>query len=84
MHLRMPLLAAIQPEFLLFGGAVAISLLAFTALILAPAMGSFGRAWEKAMAGVLSLFVLAVLVVIGLGVGLAVVQFWPEISRLFG
>ncbi len=84
MHPRMPLLAAIQPELLLFGGAVAISLLAFTALILAPAMGSFGRAWEKAMAGVLSLFVLAVLVVIGLGVGLAVVQFWPEISRLFG
>ena len=80
----MPLPAGIQPEFLLFGGALAISLLAFTALILAPAMGSFGRAWEKAMAGVLSLFVLVVLVVVGLALGLAVVQFWPEISRLFG
>lgn len=80
---RMLLLAGIQPEFLLFGGAAAISLLAFTSLILAPAMGSFGRAWEKAMAGVLSLFVLAVLVVIGLAIGIAVVQFWPEISNVF-
>ena len=84
MALRMPLPAAIQPEFLLVGGAATISLLAFAALILAPAMSSYGRAWEKAMAGVLSLFVLAVLVVIGLAVGIAVVQFWPEISRLFG
>lgn len=83
MRRRMSLPAGIQPEFLLFGGAAAISLLAFTALILTPAMGSYGRAWEKAMAGVLSLFVLTVLVVIGLALGIAVVQFWPEISRIF-
>lgn len=83
MRCRMPLLGAIQAEFFLLGGAAAISLIAFGALILAPAMGAFGRAWEKAMAAILSLFVLAVLVVIGLAVGIAFVQFWPEISRAF-
>ena len=57
MPLSMPLLVGVQPEYLLFGGAGAISLLAFAALIVAPAMGSYGRAWEKAMAAVLSLFV---------------------------
>ena len=39
--------AKIAPEYLLFGGAAAISLLAFAALILVPAIGSYGRTWEK-------------------------------------
>lgn len=80
----MRLLAEIQPEFLLFGGAAAISLLAFAALILAPAVGSFGRPWEKATAAVLSVFVLIALVAIGLAIGAAVVFFWDEISGFFG
>ena len=49
----------------LFGGAGLISLLAFAALILVPAIGSYGAAWEKATAAVLSLFVLAALVLLG-------------------
>ena len=82
MSARMQLVVGIQPEFLLFGGAGAISLLAFAALILTPAVGSFGRAWEKGMAAMLSLFVLVVLVVIGLAIGIAVVRFWPDITQL--
>ena len=52
-------------EYLLFGAAALISLVAFVALILAPALSAYGRIWEKAAAGLLSLVVLAALVVTG-------------------
>ena len=62
----MPLaLQKIDDEYLLFGVAGLITLVAFVGLILVPALSSYGRIWEKAAAGLLSLFVLAALVVIG-------------------
>jgi hypothetical protein len=73
----------VSPELLLFGGAGLISLVAFATLIMVPAIGSFGRAWEKATAALLSLIVLAALVAIGVAVGFAVIYFWDDISRLF-
>jgi len=76
--------AKIGTEYLLFGGAGAISLLAFTALILVPAIGSFGRGWEKATAALLSLLILAALVAIGVAVGIAIVFYWDEIISVFG
>ena len=76
-------LAEIGAEVFLFGGAILISVIAFTALILVPALGSFGRGWEKATAGVLSLFVLVVLLVLGFALGALVVVYWGEISALF-
>jgi len=75
--------AAIAPEILIFGGAGLISLLAFTALILVPAIGSFGRGWEKATAALLSLIVLVALLAIGIGIGLTIVYYWPEIREVF-
>jgi hypothetical protein len=72
--------AKIAPEYILFGGAAVISLLAFAALILVPAIGSYGRTWEKATAAVLSLFVLAALVLAGLAIGVAIVYFWEDIT----
>ena len=48
----MPIVAKIGTEYLLFGGAGLISVVAFAALILVPAIGSFGRTWEKATAAV--------------------------------
>lgn len=71
------------PEVLIFGGAGLISLLAFTALILVPAIGSFGRVWEKATAAALSLVVLIALVAVGIAIGLIIVYNWDELSRLF-
>ncbi len=73
-----------SPEILLFGGAGLITLLAFTTLILVQAMGSFGRAWEKATAALLSLIVLVALLAIGAAIGAVVIFFWDEISTLFG
>ena len=80
----MPVLAKIGTEYLLFGGAVVISLVAFAALILVPAIGSFGRSWEKATAALISVFVLVALIAIGVAVGIAIVYYWSDITELFG
>ena len=72
----------IGTEYYLFGGAGVISLLAFAALILSPAIGSYGRTWEKATAAVLSLFVLVALIMIGIALGILIVYFWPDITRI--
>jgi hypothetical protein len=85
--LMSPLKAALLPlaelgtEYILFGIAGLISAAAFGGLILAPALGAFSRGWEKFAAGVLSLFVLAALVLVGLAIGLVVFYNWDEISK---
>jgi hypothetical protein len=73
---------ALGSEYYLFGGAGVVSLLAFTALILAPAIGSYGRSWEKATAVALSVFVLVALVLMGVAIGVLIVYFWPDITRI--
>jgi hypothetical protein len=79
----MPIVAKIGTEYLLFGGAGLISLIAFAGLILAPAIGSFGRTWEKATAILVSVFVLVALLAIGVAIGVAIVYFWDDIIKLF-
>ena len=80
MSAMLPLaLQRIDHEYLLFGVAGLICLAAFVSLIMVPAVSSYGRLWEKAAAGVLSLFVLAALVVAGVVVGLAIVVNYNEI-----
>jgi hypothetical protein len=73
----------IDTEYMLFGGAGLISLIAFFALILMPAMGSFGRTWEKATAALVSVFVLAALLLLGVGLGVLIVYEWDNIADLF-
>jgi hypothetical protein len=80
----MPVVAKIGTEYLLFGGAGLISVLAFAALILAPAIGSFGRTWEKATAVLVSIFVLVALLAIGIALGIAIVYYWDDITKIFG
>jgi hypothetical protein len=75
-------LQKIENEYLLFGAAGLISLVAFVGLIFVPALGSYGRLWEKAAAGVLSLVVLAALVLIGVVAGLAFVYYYNDIAKL--
>jgi hypothetical protein len=48
----------------------------YAGLILIPAWTSYSRLWERLAATVLSLYVLAVLVGIGVAGALAVVYFW--------
>jgi hypothetical protein len=75
-------LQEVGDEYLLFGIAALISLAAFVGLILVPALGAYGRMWEKAAAGLLSLVVLAALVVTGVIIGLMIVYYYPDIVRL--
>ena len=75
-------LQKIEDEYLLFGIAGLISIAAFVGLILVPALSSFGRVWEKAAAGFLSLFVFAALVLSGVVIGLAVVYYYNDIVNL--
>jgi hypothetical protein len=55
-----------------FIAAGAVCVIAYVSLILIPAVESYGRAWEKVTAGILSLFVLTSMVVFGTGIGLMV------------
>jgi hypothetical protein len=75
-------LTKIGNQYLLFGAAGLVSLVAFVALILVPALSSYGRIWEKAAAGLLSIFVLAALVAIGVVLGLAIVYYYNDLANL--
>jgi hypothetical protein len=71
---------ALGTEYYLFGAAGLLSVSVFIGLILAPALGSYGRAWEKIVAGFLSLFVLAALVLAGVVLGVVIFLNWDKIS----
>jgi len=70
-------------QYLLYGAAAVICLAVFVTLILTPAPSAYGRLWEKAAAGFLSIFVLAALVVGGVVIGLVFVLYYPDIANLF-
>jgi len=48
----------------------------YAGLILVPAWTSYSRLWERMAASILSLYVLAVLVGIGVAAALVVVYYW--------
>ncbi len=75
-------LEKIEHEYVLFGVAGFVTLAAFVGLILVPAVGAYGRLWEKAAAGVLTVFVLAALVLVGVVLGLAVVYYYDNFLNL--
>jgi hypothetical protein len=62
-------------DMVVLGGAL-IGLAAYLGLILVPAWSSYSRIWERLAATVLSLYVVAVLMAIGVGAALAVVYYW--------
>ncbi|HXB64734.1 MAG TPA: hypothetical protein VNV42_07655 [Solirubrobacteraceae bacterium] len=62
--------------YLVAACAAVFSLALFVGLILAPAWSAYARIWERLAAGVLSLYVLGVLVGVGVAAGLAVVYFF--------
>lgn len=76
-------LAKLTEQYLLYGIAGVLCLLIFVTLILSPALSAYGRIWEKAAAGFLSLFILAALVLGGVVVGLVIVYYSNDISGWF-
>lgn len=65
-----------QINELVAAGAGLVSLGVFAGLILVPVWSSYSRAWERLAATVLSLYVLAVLLGVGVVGALAAVYFW--------
>lgn len=53
-------------------------LVAFVGLVLVPVVSSYQRAWERAVAGLLTLWVLGAFVGIGVLAGGAVIYLWPR------
>ena len=71
-------------QYLLYGISAAVCLVIFVTLILSPALSAYGRLWEKAAAGFLSVFVLAALVIGGVVIGLGVVYYYTDIVDFLG
>ncbi len=59
-------------QIVLASGAL-VALLAYLALIVAPAWSSYGRVWEKLAASFLTLYILVSVLALGAAIGLAVV-----------
>lgn len=66
--------------YLVAACAGVFSLAAFVGLILVPAWTSYTRAWERVAAAVLSLYVLAAMVGVGVLGGATIVWFWDRIA----
>jgi hypothetical protein len=65
--------------YIAVGSAAGVSLIAWVALVLVPAWTSFSRAWERLVATVLSLYVLAAFVGAGLLLGGAFLWYFDEL-----
>ena len=66
-------LATVTGEQIAIAAAAALSAMAYAVFILAPAWTSYGRVWERIAASLLTLFILATLLGIGIAIGLAIV-----------
>ncbi|MBB4661719.1 hypothetical protein [Conexibacter arvalis] len=56
-----------------------VGLAAFVSLVTVPVVASYQRLWERFVAGLLSLWVLAALVGVGVLAGGAVIYYWPKL-----
>ena len=64
----------------LVGGCLGVlGLVAFGMLVVVPAVTAYRRAWERVAAVVLSLYVLAALIGVGVLAGALVVFEWPRL-----
>jgi len=54
-------------------------LVAFAALVVIPAVSSYRRVWERAAVVVLSCYVLAALIGVGVLLGAAIIVEWPRL-----
>ena len=61
------------------GSAAGVSLIAWVALVLVPAWTSFSRVWERIVATVLSVYVLAAFVLAGLMLGGGFLWYFDEL-----
>jgi hypothetical protein len=65
--------------YIAVGGAALISLVAWVSLVLVPAFTSFSRWWERVVATVLSVYVLAAFAGAGLLIGGAFLWYFDQL-----
>ena len=65
--------------YVALGSAAGLSLIAWMALVLVPAWTSFSRVWERIVATVLSLYVLAAFVLAGVMLGGAFLWYFDQL-----
>jgi hypothetical protein len=65
--------------YVIAGTAAGISVIAWAALVLVPAWTSFSRVWERIVATVLSVYILAAFAMAGAGLGAAILWYYDEI-----
>ena len=65
--------------YVIAGTAAGISVIAWVALVLVPAWGSFSRVWERVVATVLSVYILAAFALAGSALGAAILWYYDEI-----
>jgi hypothetical protein len=66
-------------SYIAIGGAAFVSVVAWVALILVPAWASYSRVWDRLVAAVLSLYVLAAFAGAGLLLGGAFLWYFDEL-----
>jgi hypothetical protein len=64
-----------QKTYAIAGAAAVIGLVAWVVLVLIPAWGSYSRMWDRLLATILSLYVLAAFVLVGAGLGAVVLWY---------
>jgi hypothetical protein len=65
--------------YIAIGSAAGVSLIAWIGLVLVPAWMSFSRAWERLVATILSIYVLAAFVAAGLLLGGGFLWYFDEL-----
>ncbi len=60
------------------GAAGLVSLLVWIAFVLVPAWTAYSRVWERLLATFLSVYVLAAMVMVGAGLGAAILWYWGD------
>jgi hypothetical protein len=65
--------------YVIAGTAAGVSVIAWAALVLVPAWTSFSRVWERLVATLLSLYILAAFALAGSALGAAILWYYDEI-----
>lgn len=68
----------LQITYLVGGCCAALALVTFISLVVAPALTSYRRAWERVAVLVLSAYVFAALAGIGVVLGAWIILEWPR------
>ena len=65
--------------YVIAGTAAGVSVIAWAALVLVPAWTSFSHVWERIVATVLSLYILAAFALAGSALGAAILWYYDEL-----